>query len=396
MLDHFTQYVGSAPDASPAVLCGIAHMQTSEGIWYPRGGTRAVPEALGKLAARARRRDPEGTRRAPHPDRGGGASPASRPTPASASALAAVVSNCRRRAHPPRAAGGAPRRAPLRAAAALRAGLLGRGALPRPRPRLPHLLHHNFVFSHDPEEEFDCDLPPGRAGAGPDLLRLRAPARTEPGVAPPGGEALYVLVHTPYLRPAPRLEADAPRLPPSILDKLARTAGLEDLEERIVFESALTPQDIHDRYHVLDGAIYGLASHGRMLGAFKPANRSRDVQGLYLAGGAAHPGPGHADGPDVRLDRRRRPGPATEPSRRVPARRARKRTSRARRFSEGHFDMDDHDPGGRGRPAEIPGSRLSCFQPSALLRALPRAAASMPSACRKCPAPDPVAIRASR
>ncbi len=26
MLDHFTQYVGSAPDASPAVLCGITHM----------------------------------------------------------------------------------------------------------------------------------------------------------------------------------------------------------------------------------------------------------------------------------------------------------------------------------------------------------------------------------
>ena len=38
MLDHFTQYVGSAPDQSPAVLCGIAHMQTNEGVWYPRGG----------------------------------------------------------------------------------------------------------------------------------------------------------------------------------------------------------------------------------------------------------------------------------------------------------------------------------------------------------------------
>jgi phytoene dehydrogenase-like protein len=27
-------------------------------------------------------------------------------------------------------------------------------------------------------------------------------------------------------------------------------------------------------------------------GAFKPGNRSRDLAGLYLAGGAAHPGPG--------------------------------------------------------------------------------------------------------
>ena len=61
---------------------------------------------------------------------------------------------------------------------------------------------------------------------------------------------------------------------------------------RIVFERALTPQDINDRYHVLNGAIYGLASHGRFLGAFKPGNRSPDLRGLYLAGGAAHPGPG--------------------------------------------------------------------------------------------------------
>jgi phytoene desaturase len=50
MIDHFTQYVGSSPYGSPAILCGIAHMQTDEGIWYPLGGTRAVPEALVKLA----------------------------------------------------------------------------------------------------------------------------------------------------------------------------------------------------------------------------------------------------------------------------------------------------------------------------------------------------------
>ena len=77
-----------------------------------------------------------------------------------------------------------------------------------------------------------------------------------------------------------------------ILDKLKRTAGLADIEDRIVVEHALTPQDIHARYKVLDGAIYGLASHGAWTGAFKPGNRSKAVKGLYLAGGAAHPGPG--------------------------------------------------------------------------------------------------------
>jgi phytoene dehydrogenase-like protein len=78
----------------------------------------------------------------------------------------------------------------------------------------------------------------------------------------------------------------------TILNKLKRTAGLTDIEDRIVFEHHLTPVDIHERYKVLNGAIYGISSHGRFTGAFKPANASKQVDGLFLAGGAAHPGPG--------------------------------------------------------------------------------------------------------
>jgi phytoene dehydrogenase-like protein len=115
---------------------------------------------------------------------------------------------------------------------------------------------------------------------------------TEPEVAIPGGEALYVLVHTPYLRPHHDWTKMLPGYRDTIIRKLVETAGMKDLERHIVFERALTPQDINDRYHVLDGAIYGLASHGKYLGAFKPANRSPDVEGLYMAGGSAHPGPG--------------------------------------------------------------------------------------------------------
>jgi phytoene dehydrogenase-like protein len=111
-------------------------------------------------------------------------------------------------------------------------------------------------------------------------------------VAPEGGEALYVLVHTPYLRFGQKWTEMLPEYRARILDKLARTGGMDDIEERISFESVLTPEDILNRYAVLRGAIYGLASHGRLSGAFKPGNRSPDVAGLYLAGGSAHPGPG--------------------------------------------------------------------------------------------------------
>jgi diapolycopene oxygenase len=290
MLDHFTQYVGSAPDASPGVLCGIAHMQTKEGVWYPKGGTGAVPRALARLAAElgvdvrtetsVRRIVTDQSARVT-----GVLTDAGETIP-----LAAVVSNAdavrthRELLDDDAAARFNARRhyEPSCSGVVLYLGL-ERG--------YDHLLHHNFVFSSDPHEEFDFIYRRGEPAPDPTCY-VCAPARTEPAVAPNGGEALYVLVHTPYLRPHHEWREMLPAYRRVIFRKLARTAGLDDLEQRIGLERWLTPADIQERYRVLNGAIYGLASHGRFLGAFKPANRCQDVRGLYLAGGAAHPGPG--------------------------------------------------------------------------------------------------------
>ena len=289
MVDHFTQYVGSAPDASPAVLCGIAHMQTQEGVWYPMGGTRAVPLALETLA------DSLGVdvRCSTHVERiltEHGAVSGVQLANGTTVELDAVVSNCDSVRTHRELLGGGPARAfekrrryePACSGVVLYLGL---------RKRYDHLLHHNFVFSRDPDEEFHAIYRRGEPAPDPTCY-VCAPSCTESGVAPPGGEALYVLVHTPYLRPGQDWEKMLPAYRRVIIEKLKRTGGMEDIESRIEVEETLTPQDIHQRYHVLNGAIYGLASHGRFLGAFKPGNRSPDVKGLYLAGGAAHPGPG--------------------------------------------------------------------------------------------------------
>jgi phytoene desaturase len=159
------------------------------------------------------------------------------------------------------------------------------------KQRYEHLLHHNFVFSEDPHREFAAIYGDGEPAEDPTCY-VCAPSVSEPGVAPEGGEALYVLVHTPFLRPHHDWSRMLPAYRNVIIDKLKRVAGMDDLEGRIVTERVLTPQDIHDRYQVLQGAIYGLASHGRFTGTLKPSNRSPDVGGLYLAGGSAHPGPG--------------------------------------------------------------------------------------------------------
>jgi diapolycopene oxygenase len=290
MIDHFTQYVGSSPEASPAVLCGIAHMQTEEGVWYPIGGTRAIPEALQRLASDLgvvlhTQADVAAIEQA------AGRVTGVRLVDGRHFSFDAVVSNCdavrthrelleaskvqkrfeSRRSYEPACSG-----------VVLYLGL---------KERYEHLLHHNFVFSRDPHEEFDYIYHRGEPAPDPTAY-VCAPSCSETDVAPKGGEALYVLVHTPYLRAGHDWIQMLPTYREVILDKLETTGGMNGIRDRIVSESSLTPEGIHKRYRVLNGAIYGLASHGKFLGAFKPANRSKDIVGLYLAGGAAHPGPG--------------------------------------------------------------------------------------------------------
>jgi phytoene desaturase len=289
MLDHFVQYVGSSPYGSPAVLCSIAHMQTNDGIWYPIGGTRAVPVALEQLAASLGVEFRTGVEVNRIVSAGGRVSGVETKDGVITQVSAAISNMDSVRTYRELVGGAAERsfsrrwkREPACSGVVLYLGL---------DRAYEHLAHHDFVFSRDPEEEFDYIYRRGEPAPDPTCY-LAAPSRTEPGVAPAGGEALYVLVHTPYLRPHHNWAEMLPGYRRVILDKLKRTAGLHDLESRIRVERVLTPQDIHDRYRVLNGAIYGLASHGRMFGAFKPGNRSRDLPGLYLAGGAAHPGPG--------------------------------------------------------------------------------------------------------
>lgn len=289
MLEHMVQYVGSSPEKAPAILYAIEHIQRSEGVWYPIGGTRAIPEALERLARECGvefRTNIAVTRIATDADRvtgieteGGEFVP-----------LSAVVANSdavrtyrellngrfarsfnRRRSYEPACSG-----------VVVYLGL---------KRRYSQLAHHNFVFSRNSAEEFAAIYDEHNLAPDPTCY-VCAPSITEAAVAPAGGEALYVLVHTPHLRSSDNWKEMFPRYRRVILDKLARTAGLDDLESAIEVERFLTPEDIGSRYAVWNGAIYGIASHGRLQGGFKPANHDPELQGFYLAGGAAHPGPG--------------------------------------------------------------------------------------------------------
>lgn len=294
MAEHFLQYVGSSPFLAPAILTLIAAAQVDDGIWYSMGGTRKVAGCLERilheeganiLLGRAVRRlvtDEEVVRGVELED-------------GTVIEADVVVSNCdvqrtyRDLDTDPLAAEEvksiAKKYEPACSGVVLYLGL---------KRQYDHLAHHCFLFSEDSHREFDDIYKKGIPTEDPTLY-LAVPSRTDPNQAPPGHESLYILVHTAYRRGDQRWEGPGGLLETYrgiIIEKLKRCAGLEDIEEQIEVERFLTPDSIERLYNAEGGAIYGLASHGRFKGGFKPRNRSLIHDNLYFAGGSVNPGPG--------------------------------------------------------------------------------------------------------
>ncbi|MBM3457765.1 MAG: phytoene desaturase, partial [Armatimonadetes bacterium] len=289
LFDHFVQYVGSSPFLAPAVLSLIAWAQMDQGVWYPMGGTRRIAESLGRLADELGVKRRHGavveqilldeTRVTGVGLTGGERIAADR-----------VVSNCD----------------VLRTYSELLTHPAAR-RLARRRQRLEpacsgvvlylgcdrtwdHLLHHDFLFSADPEAEFR-DIYDRRVPARDMTLYVAVPSVTDPSVAPPGHSSLYVLVHTPYLNPGVDWSQEAPGYREAILDRLEE-GGLVGIRKSIRTERMLTPVDIERLYRSTRGSIYGLATRKGLCSAFKPGNRCPRFQGLYFAGGSVNPGAG--------------------------------------------------------------------------------------------------------
>jgi phytoene dehydrogenase-like protein len=114
---------------------------------------------------------------------------------------------------------------------------------------------------------------------------------SSPFRAPDGCEIVCVSAHTPYLRPGQDWSKIVGIYRELVVGKLERM-GLRDFSKHVRVEHSQTPADLERLYHLDRGAVYGRASHGRLSGGFKPAQRSKDFKNLTFAGGSVNPGPG--------------------------------------------------------------------------------------------------------
>lgn len=155
----------------------------------------------------------------------------------------------------------------------------------------PQLQHHTVLFGPRYRELireiFD----------GPDLaddfsLYLHSPGATDPSLAPPGHSGYYVLSPVPHLgRVALDWDDLGPRYADRILQHLERHY-MPGLRENLVTMRLLTPFGFRDELNAHLGSAFSVEPVLTQSAWFRPHNRDDEIANLYLVGAGTHPGAG--------------------------------------------------------------------------------------------------------
>lgn len=294
LLGRFATYVGASPYRAPATLNVIAHVELTEGVWYPRGGVYAIARALaqlaGELGVEIRTGTPvEAIRLAASPAGGrprvSGVLAAGEMIPTRRVVANVDVATVYERLLP---AGAVPP-GRVRALTALEPSVSGFVLLLGVQGQTPALAHHNIFFPADYAREFTDLFERGVPPEDPTVY-VSITSKRDAAHAPPDCENWFVLVNAPPLGPRFDWATQAAAYRDRVLAVLARR-GL-DVRGRILTEHMLTPLDLARQTGARRGALYGAASNGMWAAFRRPANRAPEVDGLYFAGGTAHPGGG--------------------------------------------------------------------------------------------------------
>jgi phytoene desaturase len=155
----------------------------------------------------------------------------------------------------------------------------------------PDLQHHNIMFGAR-YRELLADIFHGGRLAGDFSLYLHAPTRSDPDLAPPGCETFYVLSPVPHLgKLAIDWEIEGPAYAERILQYLEQRY-MPGLRQSIVTQRIFTPKDFKLELNAHLGSAFSLEPRLTQSAYFRVHNRDRKIAGLYFVGAGTHPGAG--------------------------------------------------------------------------------------------------------
>ena len=275
-------YAGVPPQSALAVYAVIAYMDTVAGVYFPRGGMRALPDAMAAAASDAGVEFVYGATVSDLEFAGSRVTAVrtaeGHRVPADAVVLTTELPDTYRMI------GRAPRRVLRhRAAPSAVVAHVGCAAVD------PDVGHHTILFGEAWKQTFRDIIDDGRAMGDPSLLVTR-PTAGDPSLAPAGRDLLYVLA------PAPNTEVgtvDWDAAAPGYVDQMlsAVRARMPGVAEDAEVLHVVTPTD-WGRQGMAAGSPFALAHTFAQTGPFRPANTVRGIDNVVLAGSSTVPGVG--------------------------------------------------------------------------------------------------------
>jgi phytoene desaturase len=279
-------YAGVAPRQALAVYAVIAYMDTVSGVLFPRGGMRALPDALAAAATDAGVQFHYGAIVTGLECAAGRVAVVHTDRDQRIGCDAVVLTSELPQTY--ELLGREPRRiGALRPAPSAVVVHIGS---PRPPSANRPLAHHNIVFGAAWDQTFTDIIRDGRLMRDPSLLVTR-PTASDPSLAPTDHDLFYVLAPAPNLSRGvvdwsqignayadQLLDVVAARLVPSLRD------GAEVLH-------VVNPAD-WARQGMIAGTPFALAHTFAQTGPFRPGNTVRGIDNAVLAGSSTVPGVG--------------------------------------------------------------------------------------------------------
>lgn len=285
LFGRYATYSGSSPFAAPATLMLIAHVEQA-GVWVVDGGMHRVARALAGVATghgavfRYNAHVSEiriGTR---------GATGVRLASDEVIDADHVIVN-----ADPSAIAAGHFGNDARGAVAATPRGKRSLSALTftlRAKTRNFDLLRHNVFFADNYANEFSDIFSHRRLPTTPSVY-VCAQDR-ESGHPTPDDERLHLIINAPATGDIHTFTPEEIQTCATQTFALLARCGLE-VDVRASATVATTPTDFNRLFPATGGALYGRASHGWAASFQRPGAVTR-IPGLYLAGGATHPGAG--------------------------------------------------------------------------------------------------------
>ncbi|MGB0590608.1 MAG: phytoene desaturase family protein [Myxococcota bacterium] len=153
------------------------------------------------------------------------------------------------------------------------------------------LRHHNIILGPRYEallkEIFTTKV------LGDDFSQyLHVPTLTDPSMAPEGHHAAYTLIPVPHNGSGLDWEALGPDFVDGVLEMLDEQGYIPNLKQRLTHKSWVTPDYFETTLRSHLGNGFGLEPVLTQSAWFRPHNRVKSIEGLYLVGANTQPGAG--------------------------------------------------------------------------------------------------------